>query len=282
MMKAFAPLIQVRVQIDGKFVQEYHKDNNTFIEGKKGQNFALHLKNLSRNRILVHPMIDGLSAMTGKEASRFDNQNGYIIDPEGSAVIPGWRIDNNEVASFYFAGDGKSYAEKTGRGKDKGVIGYAVWSELVFASKDNMFESKSTVDSMDFGPRNSSPRYGHSNSSGVCGQSSHIEPELSFETQCSIAPERQTKGATRSTRSVTTSNLGTGFGQATSHHVESVHFVTTSDKPLVAGAIYYDDAAGLRARGIRLRRKKCSRDLPNPFPKDSGETGCEPPEGWRG
>jgi len=135
-MKVSADLFQLKVLVNNRPVQEYHKDNHTFIEGRQGSNYALQLTNLTPRRLLVHPTVDGLSVMTGKEASRNDSSHGYVLEAYTAENIPGWRLDNNEVAKFVFAGAGESYAEKRGSGENKGVIACAVWEKKTeFATK---------------------------------------------------------------------------------------------------------------------------------------------------
>ena len=75
-----------------------------------------------------------------------------------------------------------------------------------------------------------------------------------------------------------TQNLGAGFGERTEHQVTSTHFDPATEEPLCVAVIYYDDLAGLRARGIKISdEQKTIGRLPNPFPKSDG---CEPPAGW--
>ena len=49
-----------------------------------------------------------------------------------------------------------------------------------------------------------------------------------------------------------TQNLGAGFGERTEHQVTSTHFDPATEEPLCVAVIYYDDLAGLRARGIKI------------------------------
>ena len=247
MMKAHVPIIQVKVLVNNKPAQEYHKDGLTFVEGCEDQSFELLVRNLSGKNILVHPMIDGLSVMSGEEASEYDNNGGYVLHACSSITIPGWRLDNSKAAQFFFAGGGESYAEKVGKGKNKGVIACPVWEERV-----HIFRGATCSG----GPSNVT--YGAS--CGASLNSSHRE------TRCSI-------------ESSSTCNLGAGFGEATTHEVQSVAFTAATDKPLVTAIIYYDNREGLGARGIKLLRKENDHDLPNPFPKDE-VTGCTPPHGW--
>lgn len=74
-------------------------------------------------------------------------------------------------------------------------------------------------------------------------------------------------------------NLGTGFGEATAFRTETVSFHRGDMQAMIV--LYYDDARGLKARGIVLARTKREKEqvAPNAFP---GMTGCVPPPGWRG
>ena len=112
-MKVSCPIFQFRVLCSTP--QEYHKDGLSYIAGKRGENFELEISNLTMRRILAHPTVDGLSVMTGKETSRLDSSHGYILRPLQKMVVPGWRLTDSEVAQFFFAGNGKSYAEKVER-----------------------------------------------------------------------------------------------------------------------------------------------------------------------
>ena len=53
----------------------------------------------------------------------------YVLSPWSSAEIAGWRKNLNEVAAFYFTNLSDSYAGRTGRPLNVGVIGVAVYEE---------------------------------------------------------------------------------------------------------------------------------------------------------
>ena len=283
MMKTYAELFQLKVLIDGKPIQEYHKDERTFVEGRQGSNFSLELTNLTPRRILVHPTVDGLSAMSGKEASRLDD-DGYVLHAFQKTTIPGWRLNNDEVARFFFAGAGKSYAEKTGKGRDKGVIACAVWEEKVVAQAMNFFASAAMPSAAGCAEEENTGGELHTQ---MCSyESGEFHSKATFD---SMSSETRTKGVTRGAggqrrnsmrreRKCSTQNLGAGFGERAKHEVHETHFDKATDSPVVIATIYYDDLKGLRAQGINIRRQKSKR-LPNPFPADKG---CNPPNGWRG
>lgn len=267
MMKVSTALFQLKVFVSGVPVQEYHKDGNTFIEGRKGSNYALQIVNLTPRRLLVHPTVDGLSAMTGKEASREDSSHGYVLPPFAAGTIPGWRLNTDEVANFFFAGSGKSYAEKTGSGENKGVIACAVWEEKTeFATRGRMLLSA------DSGPRVNSGGYKHKGSNATQSWCADSEPVASACAASEDFSEEKTASVLRSC------NLGTGFGRVASHSVTLTSFVPASVEPVAIVVIYYDDIQGLKTRGIKLSERTTGSQLPNPFPKTI--TGCIPPKSW--
>lgn len=267
-MKVSVNLFQLKVLVNNKPVQEYHKDNCTFIEGREGSNYSLSLTNLTSRRLLAHPTVDGLSAMTGKEADRNDSSHGYILNPYTTIDIPGWRLDDANVAKFFFAGAGKSYAEKKGSGENKGVIACAVWEEKpevltragISWHNDSCYKSYTTA----------------GNSTECCTMNFGAD---SAKVTCTNVDQNKSNDV--SIRSVIRAcNLGTGFGKAASHAVVQTSFVPTSVEPVAVAVIYYDDVRGLKARGIRLSMETHNTSLPNPFPKT--QVGCEPPKDWPG
>ena len=65
--------------------------------------------------------------MTGESAS--PDQSGYVLEPGGYVNIQGWRKDLSRTAAFYFSDPADSYAARTGRPHDLGVIGVALFRE---------------------------------------------------------------------------------------------------------------------------------------------------------
>ena len=71
--------------------------------------------------------VDGVNVITGETASV--GQTGYVLDPWQSYDIAGWRKSDTAIASFVFAALGDSYAARTGRPGNVGVIGMAAFLE---------------------------------------------------------------------------------------------------------------------------------------------------------
>lgn len=147
----------LEVLVNGRPTQEYHKDDRSFIESRDGTEYTLRFRNNGWKRVLAVFSVDGVEVLKGKAAAQADN--GYIVDPFSSIDIKGYRIDEENVASFKFAGSDKSYAlqvgavkkdratgktthEKTDR--NNGVIGVRVFEEDV-AERDYAGQFKQRV-----------------------------------------------------------------------------------------------------------------------------------------
>lgn len=98
-----------------------------WIAGQPGNRYALHVRNNTAQRVMVVLSIDGVNVITGETAA--PNQNGYVLAPYQSAEINGWRKSLDDVAQFVFTRTDASYAARTGRPDDIGVIGMAVFNE---------------------------------------------------------------------------------------------------------------------------------------------------------
>jgi len=71
--------------------------------------------------------VDGLDVISGKVGA-FGNR-GYVLMPEASLEIDGFRQSSDEVAAFRFAKVRDSYAAQRGEARNVGVIGIAFFAE---------------------------------------------------------------------------------------------------------------------------------------------------------
>ena len=71
--------------------------------------------------------VDGVNVLSGATAGW--NQSGYVFNPGERYQVTGWRKSDAEVAAFTFTDSSNSYAERTGRPTDVGVIGVALFRE---------------------------------------------------------------------------------------------------------------------------------------------------------
>ena len=111
----------------GQAMTSYLKDGRTYIAGRPASRYAIRLANQTGGRVMVVLSVDGVNVITGETASV--SQSGYVLDPWQSYDIAGWRKSDTAIASFVFAALGDSYAARTGRPGNVGVIGMAAFLE---------------------------------------------------------------------------------------------------------------------------------------------------------
>lgn len=128
-LPAQADLVNVDV-IDrqtGQRLPVYYHHGKRYVVGVPGHKYAITLRNRSGGRVLAVTSVDGINAVSG-ETAHF-SQTGYVLDASALAEISGWRKSLDEVAAFYFTALPDSYAARTDRPGNVGVIGVAVFRE---------------------------------------------------------------------------------------------------------------------------------------------------------
>lgn len=98
-----------------------------FAVGDVGQRYRIGIENDTTERFEVVASVDGLDVMDGAEAGY--DKRGYIVEPSSSVMIEGWRTSHETVAAFRFSSMDDSYADRTGRPRNIGVIGVAFFHE---------------------------------------------------------------------------------------------------------------------------------------------------------
>lgn len=102
-------------------------DGELYAIGSEGQRYTIGVENETPYRYEVVISVDGLDVIDGDSASL--RKRGYVIDPYSSVHIEGWRTGDDSVAAFRFTGQDDSYAARTGKPRDIGVIGLAFFPE---------------------------------------------------------------------------------------------------------------------------------------------------------
>jgi len=260
------------VMVNGRPVREYLHEGKTFIEGRQGSDFELVVRNNSNKRVMAVLSVDGLSVINGTTASQ--DSPGYVLGPYQSITIPGWKLTNDEAAKFTFSGKKDSYTQmSTGSAKNCGVLGVLSWSEKVpvpVAVLPPAFANLNTT---------ASPFYGN-----VSGSTGTTSPYLKSMASSAPMPQANSKAAQRrvditaKAEATSLNNIGTEFGDATQFKTQATTF--ERDAILGVAAMYYDDARGLKARGIVVETP--SRDRYSTTPDAFPGMNCSPPKGWQG
>ena len=128
----------------GERLPLYRHDGRLYVEGRAGERYAVELRNRTGARILTVLAVDGVNAITGQTAAA--SQSGYVLGPWNRAEIAGWRKNMSDVAAFYFTALPDSYAARTGRPDNVGVIGVAVYREYVEPPRAPLYEPQSRAE----------------------------------------------------------------------------------------------------------------------------------------
>src|SRR3977135_2051847 len=98
-----------------------------WVAGRPGARYASEIRNRLGERMLAVTSVDGVNVVSGATAAW--DQTGYVFSPGERYEITGWRKSDAEVAAFTFTASPNSYAERTGRPANVGVIGVAIFRE---------------------------------------------------------------------------------------------------------------------------------------------------------
>lgn len=119
--------VEILDRRSGEVLPVYWHEGERHIAGEPGREYEIRLKNRAGTRLLAVTSVDGVNVITGRSASLLGS--GYVLDPRGTVAIDGWRKSMDEVAAFYFTALPDSYAARTGRPDNVGVLGVALFRE---------------------------------------------------------------------------------------------------------------------------------------------------------
>src|SRR5438105_15850425 len=105
----------------------YYSKGEYWVAGAPGARYAISIRNQMGQRVMAVTSVDGINVVSGATAAW--SQTGYVFGAYSSYQITGWRKSNSEVAAFEFSASADSYAERTGRPNQVGVIGVALFKE---------------------------------------------------------------------------------------------------------------------------------------------------------
>lgn len=228
-------------------LRTYYHRGEYWVAGNPGARYAIEIRNTLHQRVLAVTSVDGINVLTG-DTARWD-QSGYVLHGEEAYEITGWRKSQTEVAAFEFTAVSNSYAARTGRSANVGVIGVAVFRERVPEHITGTAPSTATPPSPEAGENRAE--------SGMRGGAD--------------ADDGSARSAQRSdalVRPAPLAKLGTGHGAREQSYVEFTDFTRADSQPNEIVRIRYDSRENLLALGIIPRAAPVAGD-PNPFPGSS-------------
>ena len=244
---ADARLVQVDVvdRDDGQVLHVWRDHGRPVVAGRPGARYAVRLVNNTGQRVLAVVAIDGVNVISGETAGV--GQRGYVLEPWQRAEITGWRKSDSEVAAFEFTALSNSYAARTGRPNDVGVIGVAAFRE---APQVAVSEPASPVM-----PR---PRI---DGMAKAAQEPDDARDAAGEATRSAAPAARAMAPPASER------LGTGHGERETSVARTTTFDRATSQPEQTVAIRYDSLDNLVAAGI-VPPPHVATTSPRAFPAD--------------
>jgi hypothetical protein len=208
-----------------------------WVAGRPGARYAIEIRNHEGGRMLAVTSVDGINVLSGETAAW--NQSGYVFTPGERYQISGWRKSDSQVAAFVFTASPNSYAERTGRPANIGVIGIALFKE-----------------------RSQLPAY--------------IPPEFDSKRSESLLAGK--RSAPVASPTPLAPKLGTGHGEREDSFVARTQFERLQSEPNEVIRIHYDSMENLLAMGV-LRRPHLQPNEANPFPDSPGLSYVPDPPG---
>lgn len=219
--------VQIVNRDSGEVLRMYQHKGEYWVVGEPGARYAVELENTARRRLLNVVSVDGVNVITGEKADF--SQSGYVLTPGQRYDVSGWRKSRREVAAFEFTSLPRSYAARTGRPKDVGVIGVAIFRE-----------------STPYRPQ---------------------QPDVAPHGRSAPVPEASGKSHRGGLPADPRQDLGTGHGDIERDRVGQTDFERRSDRPDEVVHIRYDSRENLIAMGVIPTYHRYHRDnRPSAFP----------------
>ena len=117
--------LEIQDRASGRTLPVYWREGRAYVAGEPGHEYRVVVASRRGEDLLAVVSVDGVNVLSGETASA--GQGGYVLGPWRRVRIDGWRKSADEVASFYFTSLGDSYAARTGRPANVGVIGVALF-----------------------------------------------------------------------------------------------------------------------------------------------------------
>ena len=219
------------VEFAGIPAERAFSGRDLWVAGDEGAAYGIRISNNCGRRILAVVSVDGVNAVTGETAGT--GQGGYVVMPGQSALVEGWRKDMGTVAAFRFSAPGASYASRTGRPDNVGVLGVAFFME----KPEPVFLSDSRANEVSSMPKDSA------------AGSPAAAPMARMESSRAKAPG---------------GGLGTSHGERLDSPVSRASFERDPSGPFYVWKARYDTRQALVRAGIMPGRQVPR--TPEPFP----------------
>ncbi len=235
---AIGHLADVRVfdRAAGRELPVHWHEGRAYVVGKPGSEYSVTVRNQVGEDLLTVMSVDGVNVLSGETANA--RQGGYVLSGWEALDVKGWRKSLDHTAAFYFTSLGDSYAARTGRPDNVGVIGVALYKRKY--EEPRVYEQQRPM------PYAESSR------------------EKSAGAAPPVAAQDSASGALAKRHAAPAAPLGTGHGRREESHAQYVDFQRATKNPVETITIYYDSYRNLVARGVL--QQPVARREPQAFP----------------
>jgi len=250
----------------GATLPTHYHDGKLYIAGTPGHRYSVRIANRTGARVLTVLSVDGVNAVSGETAN--PNQTGYVLDAYQSTEVDGWRKNMSEIAQFNFTALSDSYAARTGRPNNVGVIGVAVFRER----QHPIPIERERDDRLSYGgraqpepPMQSEAQAAKDSAAATTAPAGAAPPAAkaaspAMESSRGYDGLAQARPLPRKEES-----LGTGHGARESSYASYTSFERESSQPNEVDSIWYDSYRNLVARGVIPAPRPIAKE-PQPFP----------------
>ncbi len=250
----------------GRVLRTYAHDGRLYVAGQPGARYGLRVVNHTAGRVMVVLSVDGVNIVTGETANY--NQNGYVLDPWSSYDLNGWRKSHTEIAAFQFAPLPQSYAARTGRPDDVGVIGMAVFRERAVYRAPVYRSPPILRDRESLSSSGAAAGFDRPSPAAPSALAKAAPPSARSEARATSSSQSQAQpyGSTDDYASAPQDEkLGTAHGAREWAVTEDTIFERSTRRPLSVRLIEYDTYANLAALGV-IPASPYAYHRPRPFP----------------
>jgi hypothetical protein len=240
--------VTVYDRAEGRTLPVYLHEGRHYVVGRPGNEYQIRVRNRAGAEILAVVSVDGVNAVSGETASW--DQTGYVLGRFQNYDIKGWRKSEQRVAAFFFTEHQNSYAARTGRPDNVGVIGVAVFRKKA-EPEARLEHYRPRREAPAPGAREESPYSAAEDSPSGTGSARSAESAAgSWHAPIPQAPKKST-------------SLGTGHGRSETSHISYTSFERATSHPEEVIAIHYNTYSNLVAMGV-IRAPRLA--MPTPFP----------------
>lgn len=261
----------------GQTLPVHYYKGEYWVAGTPGAKYSVSVANAAGGRVLAVMSVDGVNVLNGQTASI--DQSGYVFNGYQRYEVTGWRKSNQEVAAFEFVASPSSYAARTGRPANVGVIGVAVFKERVYQPPVSV---TSPLPPYRYGPlgaaKSEAAREGVADTTTAQAPMAPPAPAASAASAANSAPSEMAKRA--EARPEMREKLGTGHGEREWSQVSHTNFERAQSSPNETIRIRYDSRENLISMGVIQSPRHPDHRTPNAFPESYGFVP-DPPRFWR-